>query len=179
RHGWFGGLLVVVAAIALVTGVLTVVSVFARRRGAGPELRQQLAWLGYVGVLALLWLALLALISRTPASNGPLSTLLWALLVLTPIVGIPVASAVAVLKYRLYDLDVVVRKTVVAGLVAAAFTAIYVVVVVAAGAVTGRSGDRVLTFAAAALAAVALQPVRTRAGLLADRLVYGRRATPY
>lgn len=179
RHGWFGGLLVVVAAIALVTGVLTVVSVFARRRGAGPELRQQLAWLGYVGVLALLWLALLALISLTPASNGPFSTLLWALLVLTPIVGIPVASAVAVLKYRLYDLDVVVRKTVVAGLVAAAFTAIYVIVVVAAGAVTGRSGDRVLTFAAAALAAVALQPVRTRAGLLADRLVYGRRATPY
>ena len=36
-----------------------------------------------------------------------------------------------------------------------------------------------LTFAAAALAAVALQPVRARAGLLADRLVYGRRATPY
>jgi signal transduction histidine kinase len=179
RHGWFGGLLAVIAVIALVTAVLTVVSVFVRRRGANPELRQQLAWLGYVGVLALAWLALLALISLTPASNGPVSTLLWALLVLTPIVGIPVASAVAVLRYRLYDLDVVVRRTVVAGLVAAAFTAIYAVVVVGVGAVTGRSGDRVLTFAAAALAAVALQPVRIRAGLLADRLVYGRRATPY
>ena len=65
------------------------------------------------------------------AGNGPLGTLLWALLILTPIVGIPVACAVAVLKYRLYDLDVVVRKTVVAGLVAAAFTAIYALVVVA------------------------------------------------
>ena len=91
----------------------------------------------------------------------------------------PVAVAVAVLRYRLYDLDVVVKKTVVAGLVAAAFTAIYVLVVVALGAATGHAGSSALTFAAAALAAVALQPVRARAGLLADRLVYGRRASPY
>jgi signal transduction histidine kinase len=86
---------------------------------------------------------------------------------------------VAVLKHRLYDLDIVVRKTVVAGLVAAAFTAIYAVVVAGVGAVTGHAGSSALTFAAAALAAVALQPVRARAKLLAGRLVYGRRATPY
>ena len=52
-------------------------------------------------------------------------------------------------------------------------------VLVAVGAVTGRPGSSPLTFAAAALAAVLLQPVRARAGLLADRLVYGKRATPY
>jgi hypothetical protein len=84
-----------------------------------------------------------------------------------------------VLRYRLYDLDVVVRKTVVAALVTAAFTAIYALAVAAAGAVTGRPGASPLTFAAAALAALLLQPVRTRAGHLADRLVYGRRASPY
>jgi signal transduction histidine kinase len=179
RHGWFSDLLTAIAVIVLVTTMLTVASVFMRRRGASPERRQQLAWLGYVGVLAVVWFVLLVLSSLILAGNGPLGTLLWALLILTPIVGIPVASAVAVLKYRLYDLDVVVRRTVVAGLVAAAFTAIYAVVVVAVGAVTGRSGDSALTFAAAALAAVALQPVRARAGLLADRLVYGKRATPY
>src|SRR4029077_4674945 len=43
----------------------------------------------------------------------------------------------------------------------------------------GRPGGNPLTFVAAALAAVLLQPVRGRAGQLADRLVYGRRATPY
>jgi signal transduction histidine kinase len=73
----------------------------------------------------------------------------------------------------------VVRKTVVAALVAAAFTAIYALAVVAAGAVTDRPGSSPLTFAAAALAAVLLQPIRVRAGQLADRLVYGKRATPY
>jgi len=52
-------------------------------------------------------------------------------------------------------------------------------VVLGVGAVTGHAGNSALTFAAAALAAVALQPVRVRAGRLADRLVYGRRASPY
>jgi hypothetical protein len=97
----------------------------------------------------------------------------------TPIFGIPIACAVAVLRYRLYDLDVVVKKTVVAAVLAATFTAVYVLVVVGVGAVTGHPGGSPLTFTAAALAAVLLQPVRVRAGQLADRLVYGRRATPY
>src|SRR4029077_7334805 len=43
----------------------------------------------------------------------------------------------------------------------------------------GRPGGNPLTFVAAALPAVLLQPVRVRAGQLSDRLVYGRRATPY
>ncbi len=179
RHGWFSDLLAAIAIVTIVTAVLTVVSVFARRRGASAEVRQQLAWLGYVGVLTVAMFALLIVIGLTPADNGPLSTLVFGLLLLTPVVGIPAACAVAILKYRLYDLDVVVKKTVVAALVAVAFTAIYALIVVAAGAITGHSGSSALTFAAAALAAVVLQPVRARAGLLADRLLYGRRATPY
>ena len=179
RHGVFSGVFDVIVAIALATAVLAVASVFVRRRGASAELRQQLAWLGYVGALTAVLFVLGGVGSLVAPSNAPLADLLWVLLVLTPFVGVPLACAVAVLKYRLYDLDVVVRKTVVAGLVAAAFTAIYALVVVGVGAVTGHAGSSALTFAAAALAAVVLQPVRARAGLLADRLVYGRRATPY
>ena len=179
RHGLFSAALVVIAAIAVTTAVLVVASVFVRRRGAGAELRQQLAWLGYVGALTAVWFAVIAIESLITGGNGWLGTLIWGLLILTPVAGIPLACAVAVLKYRLYDLDVVVKKTVVAALVAAAFTAIYALVVVGVGAVTGHAGSSALTFAAAVLAAVALQPVRARAGLLADRLVYGRRASPY
>jgi signal transduction histidine kinase len=180
RHGWFSALIGVSFVLLLITGVLAVASVFVRRRGASAELRQQLAWLGYVGVLTALWAAVLVVGSLLlPTGTSLLGTLIWSFLVITPVAGIPLACAVAVLRYRLYDLDVVVKKTVVAGLVAAAFTAIYALVVVALGAATGHSGDSALTFAAAALAAVALQPVRARAGLLADRLVYGRRASPY
>jgi signal transduction histidine kinase len=180
RHGWFSGFILAIFVLAVITGVLVVASVFARRRGASAELRQQLAWLGYVGALTALWAAVLIAASLIwPHYNGWLGTLIWGLLVLTAVLGIPLACAVAVLRYHLYDLDVVVKKTVVAALVAAAFTGIYALVVVGVGAITGHAGSSALTFAAAALAAVLLQPVRVRAGLVADRLVYGRRASPY
>jgi signal transduction histidine kinase len=180
RHGWFSAFVGASFILALITGVLVVASVFVRRRGASAELRQQLAWLGYIGVMTALWAAVLIVASLiTGGGNSLPGTLIWSFLILTPVVGIPLACAVAVLRYRLYDLDVVVKKTVVAGVVAVAFTAIYAVVVVVVGAVTGHAGSSALTFAAAALAAVVLQPVRARAGLLADRLVYGTRASPY
>ena len=169
----------VIGVIILAAAVLVVRSVFVRRRRASFVLREQLAWLAYVGVLtAVLFVLLIAAFMWGPG-NELAGTVVWVLLVLTPLVGIPVACAAAVLKYRLYDLDIVVRKTAVAGLVAAAFTAIYAVVVAGVGAVTGHAGSSALAFAAAALAAVALQPVRARAAVLAGRLVYGRRATPY
>jgi signal transduction histidine kinase len=180
RHGWYSNVLAVGVVAGIASAALAVVSVFVRRRGASAELRQQLAWLAYVGALTLAAAVVtIGYVIITHGGNNTLGTVLFVLVFGIPIFGIPLACAVAVLRYRLYDLDVVVKKTVVAALVAAAFTAIYVLVVVAVGAVTDRRGSSALTFAAAALAAVALQPVRTRAGLLADRLVYGRRATPY
>jgi signal transduction histidine kinase len=182
RHGWFSGLIMGIVFLGLAAAALVVVSVFARRRGAGAELRQQLAWLGYVTVLTAVMFALAVGYALSPLDltmSTMLDQVISGLLLLTPVAGIPVACAVAVLRYRLYDLDVVVKKTVVAGLVAAAFTVIYALVVAGAGAVSGHSGSSALAFAAAVLAAIALQPVRARAGLVADRLVYGRRASPY
>jgi signal transduction histidine kinase len=180
RNGWYSDLLGAGALIGVAAALLTLASVFVRRRGASAELRQQLAWLAYVGALTLgLAVVMIVFSLATGDADTLILNILFVLAFGTPIFGIPIACAVAVLKYRLYDLDVVVKKTVVAALVAAAFTAVYVLVVVAVGAATGRPGGNPLTFVAAALAAVLLQPVRTRAGQLADRLVYGRRATPY
>jgi hypothetical protein len=179
RHGWYSGVIAVVGVIAVTTAVLALASVFVRRRTASAELRQQLAWLAYVGVLTVVTAVVMVCYFLATASDTLLGDILFILTLGTPIFGIPLACAVAVLRYRLYDLDVVVKKTVVAALVAAAFTVIYVLLVVAVGAATGRPGSSPLTFVVAALAAVMLQPIRTRAGLLADRLVYGRRATPY
>ncbi len=180
RNGLYSGLLGVGALIGVITALLTLASVFVRRRGASAELRQQLAWLAYVGVLTAAFAVVMIVYSlATGDADTWMLNILFVLAFGTPIFGIPVACAVAVLRYHLYDLDVVVKRTVVAALVAAAFTAVYVLVVLGVGAMTGRRGSSQLTFAAAALAAVLLQPVRVRAGLLADRLVYGRRATPY
>ena len=56
RHGWYSDLLTVIFVLAVFTVIAVVASVFARRRGASPERRQQLAWLGYVGALTVTWI---------------------------------------------------------------------------------------------------------------------------
>ena len=78
RHGWFGGFIVVVLALAVAAGLTCVTSVFARRRGASTERRKQLAWLGYVGVITLFWIMLL-LLGEVFGGGGPawIGNALW------------------------------------------------------------------------------------------------------
>ncbi len=95
------------------------------------------------------------------------------------LIGIPAAMTTAILKHRLYDIDVIIKRAVVYGLLSAAFTAVYAGIVLGIGTFAGHRGGPVLTIAAAVLIALLFQPLRHRARLLANRLVYGERATPY
>jgi len=155
----------------------SVVSLVLRFRRARGEERQQVRWVAYAGAVAATIFVL------APFSVGEeatvIGTFFWFSITLVLALGVPVASGIAVLKYRLYDLDIVVKKTVVLGALLALLTVVYLVVVVGIGALVGGANDPVLTFAGAAVVALAFQPVRTRARRLADRLVYGKRATPY
>ena len=83
------------------------------------------------------------------------------------------------LKYRLYDIDIVISKALQYGCLALFITAVYAVVVAGVGTAAGEQGSVWLSALAAAVVAVAFQPVRQRAAQLANRVVYGRRATPY
>ncbi|HZD18902.1 MAG TPA: histidine kinase, partial [Actinomycetota bacterium] len=75
--------------------------------------------------------------------------------------------------------DVVISKTLIYGALALFITIVYVALVVGVGTAVGSRGDAVLSAIAAALVALAFQPVRRRAQRVADRFVYGERATPY
>jgi signal transduction histidine kinase len=93
--------------------------------------------------------------------------------------GIPVAISIAILKHGLYQIDVIINRAVVYGLLAAVVSAVYLVVVVGIGSLVGYGvGSPVLT-AVAAVAVVLFQPVRHQAHRVANRVVYGERATPY
>ena len=93
----------------------------------------------------------------------------------------PVSIGIAVLRYRLYDIDVVINRALVLGTLATFITAVYVLIVVGVGSLLGRGEqpNLVLSVAATAVVAVAFQPVRERVQRFANRLVYGDRATPY
>jgi signal transduction histidine kinase len=97
------------------------------------------------------------------------------------VVGLPASAAVALLTHRITGLEVVANRSVVYGMVVAAITLVYTVIVAGVGAVVGRSerSDILAAVAATALAAVVFQPARRRARRFADRLIYGDRASPY
>ena len=92
---------------------------------------------------------------------------------------IPIAIGVSVLRYHLFDIDVVINRALLYGTIAVVITAVYVGIVVGIGALVGSRGEPILSAAAAAIIAIAFQPLRTRAQRFADRLVYGERAAPY
>jgi signal transduction histidine kinase len=92
---------------------------------------------------------------------------------------IPVAVGVAILRHRLFDIDLVIRRTLVVGILAGVVTALYVAIVVGIGTLVGSRGNLALSIVATALIALAFQPLREWARRFTNRLVYGKRATPY
>jgi signal transduction histidine kinase len=186
---WQGGVEAVTGLaglIALLGAALSVISLIRRFRRAGSDERQQIRWLMYLGAAALaILLGIIASILIRLAlhvyigDNDVLLNVLFISVALLIVLGIPAACGIAILRYRLYDLDVVIKKTVVFGALALFITAVYLLVVGLVGVfVTGTSSNTV-SFAAGAAAALAFQPLRALARRLADRVVYGKRATPY
>jgi signal transduction histidine kinase len=163
--------------VAIVVLLLAMAGTAVRARRATGEVRQQLRWLGFASVL--IAVALVVLIGSFAIGFHPPDTAFDVLIVLGFGVAVPVSCGIAILKHGLYDLDLVIGKTVVYALLAAFFTAVYLAIVVGVGTAVGSSGNSFLTVVAAATIAVAFNPVRDRAKSLANRLVYGDRASPY
>jgi signal transduction histidine kinase len=159
--------------VCLVAGITALALRY--RRGSSDE-RHQIKWILLAGVFA-------GFAGGSSLVTGLLGHYI-PLLQAADIFGltlVPVAAAVAVLRYRLYDIDVVISRTLVYGALGLFITGVYVAVVVGVGALVGSSGqpNLLLSIVATAIVAVAFQPVRERLQKVANRLVYGKRATPY
>jgi signal transduction histidine kinase len=169
-------LLFLLALPILAPLLLSLAAAVVRFLGSSGDERQQLKWIA-TGLVLLGATFIL-----------PLPT--YACLLCTPPAGVYViqnlavafcwfAIAIAVLKYRLYDIDVVISKAVVYGTLAAFVTLVYVGLVAGVGTLVGNTRSPLLAATAAAVIAVAFQPVRERGRRLANRIVYGKRSTPY
>lgn len=167
--GWVA-LLQPPAELAFALGVIGALAIsiirFLRSEGV---LRQQLRWLAFSGSMMLVGfvvgdvLTLLGLPGESWANTLPMLT-------------VPAAIGVAVLRDHLWDLDLVVRGTVVYGLVALGITTIYVGLVVGVGALADRAGaEDWLAILATALAAVLFQPIRLSVGAAINGVIAARR----
>ncbi len=187
------GLMSVILAVAAIALVVCSFASFAalivRYRGATQEERQQIRWLAFVGALAaiaFLLIVILGTAAEKHLDNSALqvaSVLAVSFLGLVMGVGIPGATLVAVFKYRLYDLDLVVRKTVVFAIVVVVFVIIALLVVAVIPFIfflgQGLSWWERALFVVGVGLGTLLGPITRRARRVADRVVYGGRATPY
>jgi len=166
----YGGVSSMVAALA------SVLALVVRMRRSTGEARQQIRLLAYVAAVGAVFFVVANL-----SSTAFIPDLAWVALLFTVLIGLPGSITIAVLRYRLYDIDVVISKTLVFGTLAAFITLVYVGIVVGAGALLGQHGGANvgLSIVATVVVAVAFQPVRERMTRVANHLVYGKRATPY
>jgi len=171
--------LVVLLPVGIVASVVSLVQRFRRSTGVERlQLRLLVIAAGIVGVLYAIAIPVGLSYGWEPSTTPAWVDVLEAVAIVS-FALIPVAIGVAVLRYRLFEIDVVLNRALLFGALAVFITAVYVAIVVGIGALVGSQADPVLSAAAAAVVALAFLPVRRRAQRLADRLVYGERATPY
>ncbi len=160
------------ACVALGAGLLLaaifcgIASLLVRFRRASVGERQQIKWLVSAVAFAAVVFAVLgpvATISDTPAiSDGALAGIATAML------AIPVAVAVAILRYRLYDIDRIISRTVSYGLVTAVLIGVYALIAVFPAAAFDLESD-LLVAGATLIAAAAFSPLRHRIQTAVDR----------
>jgi signal transduction histidine kinase len=183
--GVLGVLLAVAGLTLVVSSFLAFVSLGTRYRGGSADERQQLRWLLFVGATgAVLFLILLATaIATGDAQTGAaarLADIVMVLLVTDIVVGIPVATGIAIFKYHLYDIDVVISKTIVYAILAVFIGGVYAAIVAGVSTLISiEAGSPLLSIVATGVVALTFQPARDRVQRFANRVVYGRRSTPY
>ncbi|MDP9477292.1 MAG: sensor histidine kinase [Actinomycetota bacterium] len=156
--------------------------VYRYRRRADPTQRQQIKWVVFGIAAALgvaLGLALLSLVFPEPRPDGPLSKLLFPSVFALALLLIPISIAVAILRYRLWDIDFIINRALVYGALTASVVGIYVLVVGYFGVLLRTGGNLLVSLIATGIVAVLFAPLRDRLQHGVDRLMYGERDEPY
>ena len=133
--------------------------------------RQQLRWVGVsLGLAVPLFVVGALLWGVVPGAE---------VLPVLASLAFPAGIAVAVLKYRLYEIDLVVNRALVYGVMTVGVVGSYVAVVGLVGATLSPGGDLVVSLVVTGVVAVCFQPLRARVQRFVNRLMYGERVDPY
>lgn len=165
----------------LTLGSVVAVQVYRHLRVSDAVERQQAKWVVFGLIVTVLgFLAIGLMIAVTGPSPPNVFVFLAAAtsfyVVLLPL---PISIAVAVLRHRLWGVDVILNRTLVYGALTALVIGIFVLIVGGLGQLFNSRANPVLSLLATALLAVLFQPMRVRLQKAANRLVYGQRDEPY
>jgi signal transduction histidine kinase len=163
-------------ALGVIIVLGAVVSLFLRLHRASGEERQQLKWIFYAGGL----LVSAGLLNAALEFFGnEQSGWIGFVPLMAGLFAVPLAIGVAVLRHHLYDIDLIINRTLVYGTLIACVVGIYVLVVGYLGALFRTEDNLLISVAAAGLVAVLFAPLKERLQRGVDRLTYGDRKDPY
>jgi cytochrome b subunit of formate dehydrogenase len=154
------------------------VSPFVRLRHAPLEQRQQIKWFAYAVAILII-----GRLMASPATEAVGTGWIWSMgfaIYLIGIVGVPLAVGIAILRHHLYDIDLIIRRTLVYGSLTVLLAAVYFGGVALIGsifqALTLREEEPQFVIVVTTLAIAALfNPLRRRIQWLIDRRFYRRR----
>lgn len=166
------------------TGSAVYVQVWRYRHYLSPLQRQQTKW--FLFALAILVVTTLFYFLTPYASTATLTPdesvthdLVGTLDGLLGFVVLPIAIGIAILRYRLWDIDLIIRKTLTYGLLSALLVAIYFLTIVAlqrlVSSVTGTEQNEIITVASTLLIAALFIPLRHRVQSVIDRRFYRKK----
>jgi signal transduction histidine kinase len=144
--------------------------------------RQQTKWVVFGTAAAIIGQVIGILIAPSPAQTGRqalLADLAGITIVNCSFLLIPLAIGIAILRYRLWDIDIIINHTLVYGALTAIVAGLYVLVVGALGALVQSRGNLLISLIATGLVAALFQPLRDYLQRAVNRLLYGDRDDPY
>ncbi len=171
--------LMIIATPFLLVGIFgSIASVIVRFRHAAGIEREQLKGLAVAGVIVIVG-NILGGIPWLLSPNNPMSQELSIIATDITLVSIVIATGVAILRYRLWDIHIFVNRALVYGLLTALIVALYVVIVGALGSLLQAGGSLPISLVGTGIIAISFQPLRERLQRGVNRLMYGERDDPY
>lgn len=166
-------------------GTVLLAPIYRYRSLSDPVQRAQTRWVVFGLVLAIgvfFALGLFQVLVR-PQDSSPEHAVLFGLIApaiaLLGFTALPVCFGIAILRYRLWDIDLVLNRTLVYLALTASVLGLYVLVVAGLGTLLGAPGDIVLSLLATAFVAILFHPLHERLQRGVNRLLYGERNEPY
>ena len=181
-NAWTIRLDAVIWLLALVAVVYA--QVYRYRRVSNAVQRQQTKWVVFGIAAALLGYMsinlVLDVVAPAPTSASALVILMAGFtLIYLAMLFIPLSIGMAVLRYHLFDVDVLINRTLVYGALTVCVVGLYVLIVGSLGALFQASGNLLIALVATGVVAVLFQPLRDRLQRGVNHLIYGERDEPY